>query len=92
MSKNKTIVIGGTYNWKIQVGVSEDKVEELREKFGVGTYHNTELHNWDEGSEDDYMVNKKTIDYVVKQLGGTMYSQNYDWNTDIDEFNVEEEK
>ena len=87
MSNNKQVIIGGTYNWRIQVGVPEDKVDELREKFGEGTYHNGQLHNFDDGSE-----NKDSVDYMVRELGGTTYSENYGWDVDVEEFDVEEDE
>jgi len=82
-------MIGGTYNWKIQVSVPEDKIDELKEKFGEGTYHNIEVHNWDSESGRD---NRESIDYMVRELGGSTPSENYGWDVEIDEFYVEEDE
>ena len=47
---------------------------ELKEKFGEGTYHDCEVHNWSEIDEPD---DKPSIDYFVQELGGTMSFRSY---------------
>ena len=90
MSKNKKIIVGGTYSWRMKVGVSEDKIEELREKFGVGTYHDQDIHSMNTMDVDDVDRGDGTLWEFVEELGGTMYSQNYDFGCDIDEFDIKE--
>ena len=83
--KNKTITVGGTYTWEMKVSVPEDKIDELQNDFGVGTYHGMDIHNW-------YEDNSESLDYKVQELGGTMIGQNCRYDVDIDEFDVEEDK
>ena len=85
----KTIMIGGTYNWRMRMSVPEDKIDELKEKFGEGTYHDGDIHNWSEMDKPD---DRNSIDYFLKEIGGSMYSQNYGWDVEIDEFDVEEDE
>ena len=90
MSKNKMIVVGGTYRWKMKVNVSENKVEELRDKFGVGTYHDQEIHSSNTMYVGGVDRDEGSLWEFVEELGGTMYEQNHDWGCDIDQFDIQE--
>ena len=83
--KNKTIVIRGRYDWGIQVSVPEDKVGELENTFGQGTFHNQQVHDYDDGT-----TNTDGICFMVENLGGSTISQNYEYGVEIEEFEIEE--
>ena len=95
VKKNKTIIISGRYNWSMKVSVPETEIDELEKKFGVGNKQGTEqdcdIHNCNYTIPNE-PPEHSSLDYFVQKLGGSMDCQNYDWETEIDGFYVEENK